>query len=445
MSNEKTFYKHVFKTENFDEISSSVNIYADARLVGILSAANGSLSFVYSENWIKNGDPLSPAMPLSGNFHSGDIHSYFDSFMPEGKRREIMASLDKLPASDLVGFLRRHGEDLPGNLHAEPIGKSSGNEDITRQIAKRVEQGASFARLPQHSLLSGVDDKIAVIAEKKSGNWVFSLSSIDRPSTHIIKKGNDLCVNEAFCMELARQCGLAAMPSDILVYNGQEAYITERFDRVKTSSGTLRLDQKDFCQLAGKSPEEKYYHCGIGLSNEDIVNILSCLPISETWKFLEASMFSLIIGNSDDHGKNYSLLYENKDCAPVLSPMYDIASISGYLMFNPQGRGTTRLARPIGHALYDADLSVDDLIEYADVFNVDCSQFSETFEYMVNAVDKNAITAKNIISEKLNAAKIPNRIDEVDFLFSHMKGRVEEFYKDLAKQLSDKQKHGGPH
>lgn len=424
MSHMETF-RHILPPDNIPD-GDTVAIYANDTLAGILFVTNGHLGFRYAPGWTDG--PISSCLPIPGTYRSGDIHNYFDAFMPEGKRRENLVAQDKVPGNDLVSYLRRHGQDLPGDLHAEPLGKSD-DSDVTDEIRRRIGDRLSFSLLPQHSLLPGVDDKIAVVAEKISGEWRFRLPGIDTPSTHIIKKGNGLCVNEAFCMLLAKKCGLPVMISDILAVNGQPAFITERYDRKRLPDGRiLRIRQEDFCQLANRPSEQKYFRAGMGLSNEDIARLL---PASEIPAFIAESVFSLVIGNSDDHGKNYSLLYE--DGKACLAPLYDLASISGYLLHDPNARGSTRLARPIGEAIHDIDLTVDDLKAHADIFGMDQDDFAAIFQETVRAVDANADDAATIIRKRLTELNLPK--EEAEFLRVHMHGRVEELYADLAKEL----------
>lgn len=418
-----------------DEIS--VKVMRQNHVIGVLSTTNNGLEFKYDTDWMKWGEPLSAQLSFSGNFKSSDVHAYFDSFMPEGSRRETMANLEKISASDLVGFLRRHGEDLQGDIHTEPLGKSNGGEDITRYISKTIAQDISFARIKQHSLLAGVDDKLAVRAFYKNNQWVFELPNIDNPSTHIIKKGNFLCVNEYFCMTLAQMCGLSVMPCTILAHNNVEAFLTKRFDRTTDSKGnTIRLEQKDFCQLVGKSPDEKYFRGFSGFSNNDIVKILKPLPISETWKFLYGSMFSLIIGNSDDHGKNYSLLYE-KGQEPVLAPFYDLSSISGMMMFHPESTGSTRLARPIGKAQFAVKLTVNDMREHIKLFGVDFIKFTEIFSQLVTTIKDNTFSAKEKTVALLKECELQRLMPEAEFLAEHVLGRLDEFFLDFSKNLQE--------
>lgn len=414
-----------------DEDMPGLDIFASGKIIGRLSICDGELNFAYADSWISEGDPLSEYLPFSGKYSSRDVYNYFVAFMPEGRRKELLVSYDKISGNNLIGFLRRHGEDLPGQLYALPLGKSNGNEDITRKIAKLTENDESFVNVAkQHSLLAGVDDKIAVIASKKGNHWTFQLSNIENPSTHIIKKSNSLCVNEFFCTRLAQSCGLSVMPCDLLAFNGKEAFITQRYDRAKDHTGKIaRIEQKDFCQLAGKSPEEKYYRAGTGVSNEDIANILLPLGGDNIQIFLSGSLFSLIIGNNDDHGKNYALLY-----APEahFAPLYDLASISALMMFDETASGTNRLSRPIGKSLFAASLTPADMEDYAKIFHVENGELLDLFDTMLESVEKNVQDIEVQTSKRIRELKLP-RQDEVDFLKLHITERCKFFREFVTK------------
>lgn len=419
-------FKHILAPEDIPD-GNSVAIYSGASLVGFLFFTDDKLGFQYTPEWREKGEPLSPYLPFNTPLKSEDIHIFFNAFMPEGRRRDIMIRHDKLPGNDLVGYLRRHGQDLPGSFHAEPIGKSD-DRDITAEVMRSIGDEFPLTSLHPHSLLSGVDDKIPAIAHKTAKGWQFRLSTTEKPSTHIIKKGNGLCINETFCMRLAQLCGLPAMDSDILSVEGKLAFITKRYDREKRPDGTVRrIEQKDFCQLANLDADQKYCRAGLGLTNEKIAALL---PKSEVNAFLAGSMFSLVIGNSDDHGKNYALLYKDEK-NPTLAPFYDLASISGYLCFDENARASTRLARPIGKAVYDVYIKSDDLCRHAEIFGVTAKDLANILDEIVRQVDLNADAAACDTIEKLG--EYPT--DEVEFLRQHMHGRVEEFYGKLAKDF----------
>lgn len=421
-------FKHILPPDTVPD-GNSLAIYSGANLVGIIFVVGDKLGFRYAPEWQKEGIPLSPRLNFDAPAKSEDIHAFFDAFMPEGQRREFLVEQEKLPANDLVGYLRRHGQDLPGSLHAEPVGKSE-DRDVTSEILGSIGNDMPLTGLLPHSLLPGVNDKTPVVAKKTGSGWRFRLSNIEHPSTHIIKKGNDLCINEAFCMRLAQLCGFSAMDSDILSVNGNLAFITERFDREILPDGRIRrIEQKDFCQLAGLPSDQKYCRAGFGLTNEKIAALL---PKSEIPAFLAGSIFSLVIGNSDDHGKNYALLYRDER-RPELAPLYDLASISGLLFFDKKAHASTRLSRPIGNAVYDIYIKPDDLRRHAEIFGVEAKDLACILDETVRLVDANADKAAKDIQERLETLHVPTV--EVAYLRAHMHGRIEEFYGKLAKDF----------
>jgi serine/threonine-protein kinase HipA len=55
-------------------------------------------------------------------------------------------------------------------------------------------------------------------------------------------------------------------------------------------------------------------------------------PATDLLAFLDALLFNLLIGNTDAHGKNFSLLLDGEG-APKLAPLYDLLSARAYWPF----------------------------------------------------------------------------------------------------------------
>ena len=80
----------------------------------------------------------------------------------------------------------------------------------------------------------------------------------------------------------------------------------------------------DFCQLTDRRTSRKYYG-----SHEQIARTLrrySSFAGNDVIRFFEVLLFSFIIGNSDMHLKNFSLLREH-DGTWRLSPAYDLVPV----------------------------------------------------------------------------------------------------------------------
>jgi serine/threonine-protein kinase HipA len=191
------------------------------------------------------------------------------------------------------------------------------------------EEGAGF-RLS----LAGTRDKMPVL-------WRDDQVGITHgrpPSTHIIKKPvaelPAMVANEAYCLSLARHAGLSSAEALPLAAGAQEGLLVHRYDRRRDAHGVVRrVHQEDFCQALGVLPELKYQaEGGPGVAEcGGLIRRHAAAPAVDLLAFLDALLFNLLIGNTDAHGKNYSLLLG--DGGPRLAPLYDLLSARVYWPF----------------------------------------------------------------------------------------------------------------
>jgi serine/threonine-protein kinase HipA len=127
--------------------------------------------------------------------------------------------------------------------------------------------------------------------------------------------------NEHLTMRLAALAGIAIPPCALLeLTDGSAAYIVRRFDR-PASGG--KLMQEDFCQLAGKSPKQKYE--GSAELCAKLVLRYATAPLIDAERLFRVLVFSWWTGNGDMHLKNFSLL-RGEDGNHRLSPAYDLVN-----------------------------------------------------------------------------------------------------------------------
>ena len=124
--------------------------------------------------------------------------------------------------------------------------------------------------------------------------------------------------NEHATMRLADRTGIEVPPCALVeLKDGSRAYIVGRFDR----SDTGKLLQEDFCQLAVKSPKDKYE--GSAELCARLVHRYATAPLIEAQKLFRLIAFCWWTGNGDMHLKNFSLL-RHVDGAYRVSPAYDL-------------------------------------------------------------------------------------------------------------------------
>ena len=154
------------------------------------------------------------------------------------------------------------------------------------------------------------------------------------PTTHIAKPDTRLvrfqpsAINEYLCMRLAAAIKLPVPPVH-LIQAPETVYIVQRYDRILSGGHVKCLHQVDGCQLLGLGPDWKYERQGL-VSLKRIANALRGLklPAKDLLSFQRWVMFNYLIGNSDAHAKNISVLIDETGYA--LAPFYDLLCVQVY-------------------------------------------------------------------------------------------------------------------
>lgn len=170
-----------------------------------------------------------------------------------------------------------------------------------------------------HTSLSGIQKKISIglSADRET------LQVEAEGGLYILKPQTEtypfLPENEHITTQLAKLVGIEVAPSGLVsLKGGSLAYVVRRFDRLADGR---KLRQEDFCQLAEKSPKEKYDG-----SAEFCVRLLrkyATEPLVEILKLYRLMLFIWWSGNGDMHLKNFSLLI-GEDGVIRLTPAYDL-------------------------------------------------------------------------------------------------------------------------
>ncbi len=320
-----------------------LDVYFYGKLVGKLTEKNSHLNFKYLPDVTT---PISINLPLQENsFSDKETRSFFNNLLPEEGIRDAVARYKQISSNNPFALLKEIGGECAGavELYPEGVSREAETSELkpisTKKISEVLLNQAQIPLLTGEEIrlsLAGAQQKIALcIIPDDSDNYYLPCG--EYISTHIIKPQNpyfeDIIYNENFCMRLAGKIGLPTAHSDIREFNGVKAYIVKRFDRENNSlklSGLERIHQEDFCQ-ALMLPDKKYQkeggasikQCYKLIRNADFVRKADTLIT-----YLQTIVFNFIIGNSDAHGKNFSLLH--KKGKYELSPLYDLVSTQVY-------------------------------------------------------------------------------------------------------------------
>jgi serine/threonine-protein kinase HipA len=336
---------------------------ADERVARLQRARTGRVELEYEPAWqTRTGAyPLSLSMPLAARRHPAKVvEPYLWGLLPDNELiLERWAQQHRVSARSAFALLRWVGEDCPGAvriLHPErdargddPGGVAWLEESDIAARLRALRADASAWRMASDTgrfSLAGAQPKTALWFD--GTRWGVPYGST--PTTHILKPGvvdlEGSAQNEHLCLAVAQRLGLPVARSWIAQFEDEVAIVVERWDRVTTRAGVLRVHQEDVCQALAVHPARKYENDG-GPGARAIVALLSEVSSraeSDVDTFLGALVFSWLIAGTDAHAKNYSLLIGAEGRAR-LAPLYDVASALPYPELSQQ---KLKLAMRIG-------------------------------------------------------------------------------------------------
>ena len=212
----------------------------------------------------------------------------------------------------------------------------------------RLDFSASDLNLPanrektRRASISGVQDKVQL--KRVRGGFAVVESGGDYilkpvPRNTYAELASDIPANEALTMDIAEKVFRVKTAEHELVEmkDGEYAYLTRRFDR----RGGERVQQEDFCQLAGRSPEthgENYKYDASYEELADLVRRFCPAAAVENPKVFFLILFNYVFANGDAHLKNFSL-YRSEQGDYVLTPAYDLLNTSVHFPNEPTATG----------------------------------------------------------------------------------------------------------
>lgn len=349
--------------------------------VGVLIRDDrGALAFAYREDYVSASDatPLSLSLPLGPEpYDDAMARPFFDNLLQErdSALADIMAR-EGLARDDIAGLLFHVGKDCAGALSVLPRGalpvKVPGDygRDYTALSPERLEAIVKALhtrrRLPEGtedpSPLAGMQSKIALTL-LPDGRLAVPNPGTGAPTTHILKvpdqEHRQDARLEAEAMRLSQVLGFETADVVVAPIADIDTLLVTRFDRGLDRQGRIvRLHQEDFAQALGLPASLKYERRGREGRRFDVAGIRKVLeatddPAGEKDRFIRATLFDLMIGNTDGHAKNFALLFE-RGRRVRLSPRYDIL---------PTGLDdglTDELAFRIGSAQRLGDIAIQD-------------------------------------------------------------------------------------
>lgn len=160
------------------------------------------------------------------------------------------------------------------------------------------------------------------------------LTLVNYPTGYILKPQvsdfTALPEAEHLVMCMADAAGISTVPHALIRGTDNLAYITRRVDRCFENDTVKMLAMEDFCQLDLRLTQDKYK--GSYERCAKIIEKYSSRKGLDKTELYMRLIFSYIVGNSDMHLKNFSLIEtEENSGIYVLSPAYDLLPVNAIM------------------------------------------------------------------------------------------------------------------
>ena len=339
----------------------ALHLFAGQTLVGMLTfdPRSDTYSLIYAPEWAKNlrGFALSPHLPLAGGATSGAIRRFIENLLPEGRALDVASRYSNITKNNIFGLIRHLGRETAGALSFLPVGQTPQalapqrrevtRDELQQRIDARNQVPFTVWDGKVRMSVAGFQDKLLVLMDREK----MFLADGALASTHILKPEplNSampfMVANEHFCMKLASRISqrrhgqdhaaavhILRVPSPVLVIG--------RFDRQRVADSVQRIHTIDATQALDLPVSAKYErNFGNGQDVQHIRDGMSFARLMSTRQHLEQpavgmqrlvfwTVTTLLLGNSDAHGKNISF-YVRKAGLSV-AELYDLVSVVQY-------------------------------------------------------------------------------------------------------------------
>jgi len=397
--------------------------------------------FEYGDEWKENGFAVSPHLKLHQPLKSGTVRRFLENLIPEGKGLEDITKFAHISKNNTFAIIKAIGHDTSGALMFGLDSSNKGelfrhitDDELANRITNIEESSIAIWDKKERLSLAGVQEKLPVIVKDGQIGLGDGLLS----STHIMKfqtkRHANIVVNELFCMQLAKKINLNVAEVELYRFKEYPVLMVKRFDRVYEENKVQRLHVIDGCQMLDLPSSHKYErNFGSGRDVKDIREGASfsklfksadiCeVPAKAKLEMLNWSIFNLIIGNSDAHGKNFSFFVDERSIRPT--PFYDMLCIIAHENVEHD------LAMAYGDEFDLNEVKAYQLREFADEIDVNYKLVSQSIDkiasLIIKALEDEIVNGSDLLNEEKTF---------IDKLKALILQRAKEF-KLIASQMS---------
>lgn len=192
------------------------------------------------------------------------------------------------------------------------------------------------------------------------------LTFVNFPTGYILKPQVEefkaLPESEQLIMSMADKVGISTVPHALIKNKTGLAYITKRIDRIILKDNVSLLAMEDFCQLDLRLAEDKYR--GSYERCAKIIEKYSSRTGIDITEFYLRIVFCFIVGNSDMHLKNFSLIETGEGTGEyILSPAYDLLPVNTIMPSDKEELALTMNGKK-------TNIDKNDFLKFADACNI---------------------------------------------------------------------------
>lgn len=422
-----------------------IEINGTNKLVGhIIGKDSYDARFVYSDEYLDdpNNRAISISLPLEEKtFDSQRTRNFFEGLLPEGFTRKCVAEWLRKEENDYVSILAGLGKECLGALkiidESDDVLEAEYRMLSGREVYELASEGATESAelvTKSHLSLTGASGKVGLYYNTEDNEWYLPIG--EAPSTHIVKQSHvrlkKIVANEQLCLLTAKNLGIDIPESFIITTESDDEeavlFATRRYDRKFGDSNknldglpiSFRLHQEDFAQALGISASDKYEKDNAGYLAKlfNLIRTYSSDPMTDSLKLWDICIFNYLIGNTDNHIKNLSLLYSENLRSVRLAPAYDIVSTVVYKS------STEEMAMSIGGSYLIGEISRESFKQEASKVGLGVKLAMKHFDDMVAGFSN----AMNDAKEEMVQQGFDN-IDQIIEKIMQKGGIAKELYR----------------
>ena len=318
----------------------SLEVRMDDRLVGTLAlTANHKVAFSYSEEWLEHGFSVSPfSLPLKNevfvpkkDYFDGLFGVFADS-LPDawgqlllerllkerGKKEAQYSVLDRLAIVGKSGMraLTYHPQKEIG------MGQQMDDLDELSVHCQKILSTQYSEKLDELYRLGGTSGgaRPKIMTEIDGENWIIKFPAhVDKKDVGKMEYDYSLC---------AKACGIVMSETRLFSSDICPGYFgTKRFDRRIEKNEIKRahmLTAAALLELDFNQPSLDYHEL------MKLTKILTRDCTEDVENMYRRMCFNVFAHNRDDHSKNFTYIYNEKDDMWRLSPAYDLTYSNTY-------------------------------------------------------------------------------------------------------------------